>query len=509
MRLNLHRKRSVLVLIISVFVIVLAFILIYKTYSLRKSYNEQTVMAGEYLETGNYEEAIVAYNKALSMKYGDKELLSIGLAEAYVASNNYDKALEVLRNRYQVSGTITIKEKIEEITAKRTDYYFYQAMSYGDTYFSNGEYNNAIVEYEKAKLIKSKEAISYVKIAKSYRAMEEYELAKNEILGGLTLTESQELERMLISVEKELKNLQYESLLSMASEYILQENYKDALSKFNEAIWLIPDNDMAYNQMAEMYILIEDYEIAKYLLQNYLRSHKSETSQEILNEANKLIAQRVKREEVLNELYTALGVVEIGTIINIMKDSFFIDEIAAKAPLYYSPSGATNTSYGYGMLVLDESNIYVGGFKENMKTGIGVFFTLVEDKNKQIYYYQGEWNYDIPNGIGKTYEEIKTIDNKGNEQISTTITSGLFAYGLENGGMQKTFLVNGEETGKVEYTAHEGRPRALIDNHDNVILAKLPNHYVVGEIYLKGVATGDYYSVENGTVLAVRYDDSE
>ena len=486
----------------------MAIILTYKIYSVRKSYDEQTVMAGEYLEAGNYEDAIVAYNKALSMKYGDKEVLSIGLAEAYVGLNNYDKALEVLRNRYQVRGTITIKEKIEEITAKRTEYNFYQAMSYGDTYFSNGEYSNAIVEYEKAKIIKSKEAISYVKIAKCYISMEEYALAKDEILRGLAITESRELERLLTVVEDELKNVQYENLLSKASEYVHQENYDEAFSQFNEAIWLMPDKDTAYNQMAEVYISIDDYETAKYLLQNYLRSHKSEVSQEILEKSNKLIAQRVKKEKVLNELYTALGVVDVETITNIMKDSFFIDEIATKTPLYYSPSGDINTSYGYGMLVQDAYNIYVGGFKESMRTGIGVMFTLLEGEDGQgCYYYQGEWSYGIPNGIGKTYIETHTIDNKGNKQKNTTKTSGVFANGLENSGMQKTFLVNDEEIGRVSYTAHEGIPKPLLDKNNRFIPAKIPNHYVIGEIYLKGVSTGDYYSVESGTVLAVRYKD--
>ena len=507
MRLNIHGRIKWLLLGISLFLIVLAMILIYKTYSVRKSYDEQTVMAGEYFENGNYNEAIIAYNKALSMKYGDKEFLSIGLAEAYVASNNYDKALEVLRNRYQVSGTIAIKEKIEEITAQRTEHNFFQAMSYGDTYFSNGEYNNAIIEYEKAKLIKSKEAVSYIKIVKSYMAMDEYDLAEAEILGGLTLTESQELERLRTKVENEQKNLQYESLLSKASEYINQENYEDAINQYNEAIWIMPDNDKAYNQMAEVYILNEDYETAKYLLQNYLRSHNSEASQEILSKSTKLIAQRAKKEELLNELYTAIGVTDIGLLTDIMKDSFFVEEIAAKAPLYYSPSGDINTSYGYGMLVLDESNVYVGGFKKKMRTGIGVLFTLMEDENEEgyYYYYQGEWSYDVPNGIGKTYKETHTIDNKGgNQQKNTTITSGLFAYGLENGGMQKIFLVDDVEIARVNYIVNEGKPKYLMDNHDNVILTEVPNHYVIGELYKNGVATGEYYTVENGTVFAVK-----
>ena len=51
------------------------------------------------------------------------------------------------------SKTNAVKEKIEEISAKKADHSFYQLISFGDTYFSNEEYNKAIDEYEKAKLI--------------------------------------------------------------------------------------------------------------------------------------------------------------------------------------------------------------------------------------------------------------------------------------------------------------------------------------------------------------------
>ena len=45
------------------------------------------------------------------MKYGDKELLSLGLADAYARIHDYDRALEVLRNRYGVEQSIAVKER--------------------------------------------------------------------------------------------------------------------------------------------------------------------------------------------------------------------------------------------------------------------------------------------------------------------------------------------------------------------------------------------------------------
>lgn len=503
----LHWNKKRWMLIISALIFLLIALFIYNAYILRKRYEEQTVMAKECLETGNFEEAQEAYQKALAMNYGDKELLSLGLAEAYAGVHNYDKALEVLRSRYEVEKTIAVKEKIEDMTSKKTDYGFYQLISFGDTYFSNGEYSRAIDEYEKAKLIKSKSDISYLKIVESYMAMERYDLAKEEIEEGQALTESEKLNSMMSRVELRLNEIKYDEILLMASEYIYQENYDEAFSSFNEAIWLIPERDSAYNQMAELYITLKDFDTAKALLQNYLRSNRSSASEEILNKANELITQRKEKERVLNELYTALSVVDIDTITKIMEDSFFIDIIAGAAPFYFSPSGNMDLKMGYGMLISDKNNIYAGGFRDGMKEGIGIQFVLdLEDKDSGWYYYQGEWNYDMPSGMGKTGEKSFERDKEGKWQRVTTETSGMFVYGLESGTMHKIIYADGLVK-NVYYTAIDGIPKVYKDENNIPIEAEKPNHYVIGQIYRNNEPTGEYYSVKNGTKYTVKLNN--
>lgn len=499
-----HWNKKRWALILSFFIILVAAILTYNSYLARKKYEEQNVMAQEFLNSGSFEKAIEAYQKAMSMKYGDRELLSIGLAESYAGIHNYDKALEVLRSRYEVRKTTAVKEKIEEITARKADYTFYQLISFGDTYFANEEYGKAIDEYEKAKLIKSREETPYVKIVNSYMAMKNYELAKEEIQEGLALTESDRLDRMMNLVELKLKELKYEEILNQASEYIYQENYEYAIKRLNEAIWLMPSRDAAYNQMAELYIMLKDYDTAQALLQNYLRSNESEDAEELLKKVNVLIILREEKEKILNELYTALNVVDIETITRIMRDDFFIESIASNSPFYYSPSGDLNLSIGYGMLILDANNIYAGGFKNEMKEGIGIQFVMNQDKESGWYYYQGEWNHDMPNGMGKTGEEVLVMDDEGNIQRLTTKASGMFLYGKENGGMQKIFYVNNEEKGRVSYIAVEGIPIPYVDEEGLEPQADIPNHYVIGKIYFNNEPTGEYYSVKTDTVFTVQ-----
>jgi len=498
----LNKKRWILVLSILIFLI--AALITHRTYMARRRYEEQAVMAQEYLDDGNYEEAIEAYQKAMSMKYGNKESLTIGLADAYAGINNYDKALEVLRSLYEERKTTTLKEKIEEITARKADYNFYQFISYGDTYFSNGEYDKAINEYEKAKLIKSKEEITYIKIVESYIAMEKYDLAIEEIQEGIALTESDKLEDRLEFVEHKLKEKKYEEILKQASEYIYQENYEEAFNNFAEAIKLMPEVDTAYNEMAELYITLEDYDSAKTILQNYLRSYYSKESREILNKAIELIERKEEKEKILNELYIALNMADTETITKILKDEFFLNVIAPQAPFYFSPYGNYRLTTTYGMMIYNENNIYAGGFKGDMKEGIGTQFMLNPNKVSGWYYYQGEWDNNLPSGMGRTVEVKIVKDSEGNPQILTTNTSGIFSYGYENGLMKKIFYTDNEETGHVTYRATDGVPEPYLDEYGQEVLADKPNYYVIGEIYRNNEPTGEYYSIKNGTKFKVK-----
>ncbi|MGI6067069.1 MAG: hypothetical protein ACOYI2_11435, partial [Bacillota bacterium] len=70
------RLFALLILIIVIFLGSLFF----KNFIDNKNYKEQAVMADKYLNDGNYEGAIQAYLKALSMKNSNQEELSIGLS---------------------------------------------------------------------------------------------------------------------------------------------------------------------------------------------------------------------------------------------------------------------------------------------------------------------------------------------------------------------------------------------------------------------------------------------
>lgn len=478
---------------------------IFKNYSANRQYEEQAVVAEKYLQESNYEQAVSAYIKALSMKNSDRELLSIGLAESYIGVNDYDKALEILRSCYQDTSGIMIKEKIEEVTSRKMDYDYLQIISRADIYFSNEEYAKAIAEYEKAKLIKSKEMISYQRIALAYIKTGEYNLAKEELQEGLELTQSTELANTLATVGALLLKQQYDTIVADAAEYIYQENYEDGFIKYKEAINLIPQEEQAYKELADTYVTLGLYQEGITLLQNASKNLQSEELKGILDRATQLLTLENERKNTLSDLYAAFTKQDFDKIIDIMNSEAFQKRIAIDAPLYYSPEGEGDISTGSAMVIYDSENIYSGQIKNGRKQDYGIYFMLTKNNGEQgYYYYRGEWSNDIPDGNGKTEEETTTQDENGNNLVSITVTNGIFLNGAENGSMQKSFYIGGIETGSVLYTAQKGIPMPMTEEGGITPPIEEGKPYAIGTLVTDGQTTGEHYLIEPNTYWGVK-----
>ena len=494
------KEKQILIALIAI-IIIMAGIFAYLGYITNKKYQEQAVMAEEYLKAGKFEQAAQVYLKAISMKNSNQELLSIGLADAYIGMNKYEKALEVLRNSYMKTGATVTREKIEEVTAKRTDYDFNQIATHADTYFTNGEYEKAITEYKKAKLIKSREAISYLRIAEAYIELGNYNQARNEVLEGLALTQSEVLTATLDRVEHYLKDTQYTELLNAASEYIYQENYEDGILKLKEAIMLLPKEEGAYSRLAEVYIRLEDYDNAVSLLEEALKEKVSMTLKDILTRAETLRDERNERERILKELYQAVRDIKTDEILNLMENTFYKIKIAGTEPVYYSLNGKEKIDNSNGMVILNKDRIYAGGFQNGLMNGVGVYFIRKQAKGNQGWIlYEGEWSNDLPNGMGKTVEETFLKETDGTTHKLLTVSEGEFISGFEADTHRRIFYRDGEETGSIQYNVKNGAPRPLMNANGKPIRSEVAGSYVIAELLKNKQSTGKYYSVKEDTI---------
>jgi tetratricopeptide (TPR) repeat protein len=495
------KERKVIAAILGT-IIVIGFIIISMA-SKGGQIDEQAVMAENYLNAGSYEHAVEAYQKALSMKNSDQETLSIGLSRAYVGLEDFDKALEVLRTCYQKKSTMKLEKEIEEVASAKLDYEFLQSISRADVYFSNKEYDKAISVYEEAKLIKSKDSTSYARIAQAYIDQGKYDLAREEVLDGIEITRNEELDKILITIDTYLLKEDYDLMVTQAEEYVYQENYKDGIEKYQEAILLLPSQTKAYKNLAQIYLEWEKYSEAVTLLTEGVDITEDPELRELLSAAIEQKEAQEERENVLSELYKAMEEQNFEQIIAVMETNIYREQISTGAPVYYGTSEG-DISKGEGMIIYKEDQLYYGDVVNGVKKGDGIYFMLTENTyGRGYYYYKGDWNNDIPNGAGKVIVVSNQKKESGEIIVSKTVTEGIYYNALEDGTMNKYFYEDDTETGRIRYLAQNGVPLSKGTTKRVPSPTPATKSYSIGELYQNGENTGDDYLVDPDIVWGV------
>lgn len=473
-------------------------------YVQNRQFLEQAVTAENYLKSGDYEQAAEAYEKALSMRDIDEELLTIGLAEAYSGLHKYDKALEVLRSYYRETSGMRVKEKIEEVISEKTDYEYAQSVLHAEVYFSNQEFDKAIEVFEQAKRINRKDPTAYQRIAEAYVRLGEYDLALEEITKGLEITQDDKLELICEAIYSCMNQEDYLALLDAAAGYIVQENYDEGIAKYQEAIALLPKENEAYEELAGLYMEQKEYDKAISLLKEGEARTESVVLTELLNQATLKRDQKAEVNNILSTLYQALANRNTTAISAIMDTTFFREQIVTDEPLYYNFGESDNVS-GSGVVVYDSYHVYYGDIKNNVREGSGFYFLLTDKEPEPgYYYYDGEWKKDLPNGIGKTMEMKVITSEQGQGYISKTLTEGTFLDAVENGRMTKHFDIQGEKTKCVSYVADYGKPLPFAGDTEESGPTPQLESYIIGILSFDEEQSKEYYRVEPQTLWGVK-----
>lgn len=493
-------KESKLILLLCILMVVTVGGLFYRFYMDNSRYEEQTSMAKKYLQEGDYKQAITYFEKALLKQDGDKEGLSIGLAEAYIGNHEYDKALEALRSYYQTSSSLRVKEKIEDVTVLKNEYEYITIINRAEKYFFNEDYEKSVSEYEKAKLIKSKEPLSYQRIAESYIKLEQYALAREEVEEGIAITQNENLNDIMNTADRFLIQEQYHMIIESAKEYIYQENYEDGIKKYKEAIKVYPQGKEAYINLATVYMTQKEYNQAIGAANRGLDMVHSEELEELLGKATKSKELEKRTQEELTNLSNCLDTRDIIDTSILLKSEFFVHEILPKAPIYYTIRKGNAFYDAKELVIYDVNHIYYGHRKEDEKVGNGVYLYLQDNVDIAEYFlYSGEWGRNKPDGKGILEEG--TIQVSGhNKLITCVVTEGDFMNGVEHGKMEKTFYSEGEQTGIVTYESKYGVPLLLED--EDLEEAAYKDTYPIG-VYFKEDGSSEHYYVHRNTYWSI------
>ena len=118
------------------------------------------------------------------------------------------------------------------------------------------------------------------------------------------------------------------------------------------------------------------------LMQTALDNVKSERLEEILNLAKEKKEEEEERQSFLIELFHTVNYFCFPKAEKLMQDSYFREKIVETTPIYYSQFGEGLISTGHIMIIYDEKNLYSGGIRDNMKKGMGIYFTLEDEDGK-------------------------------------------------------------------------------------------------------------------------------
>lgn len=221
--------------------IIIALIMIFSQPNTQSQLSEQISLGEKYLTEENYEEAIVAFKKAIEIEPNDPELY-IKLADAYMANGDSDNAIATLENGYKQTNDEAIKKKLDEF---KTQLEYDKLISDGEKAFSDKNYTEAVKKFEKAIELKPTEVKPYISAADCYVNSKDNDSAKKILEKGYEKTKSNDIKKKLdeldkifeekIKKEKELtdyKNEFIKAMLNSENEWVNSDNWSSSVYRF-------------------------------------------------------------------------------------------------------------------------------------------------------------------------------------------------------------------------------------------------------------------------------------
>ena len=239
---------------------------IYNTPTNRLS--RQLDLGQRYLEEQNYEQAIVEFDKAIAIDPMSVDAY-LGKAEAYESMGDIDMAIQTLADGY---------ERTEDGQIRET--WLSAQLGLAQKYLKEQNYEQAIVEFDRALSIDSMSIDAYVGKAQSYEGMDGLDMAIQTLEEGLDRTGDEQIKDRLV-----------EDYLKLAKEYADATDYEKALGLYDRLLELDGENAQVQTDIANclqeyLALLIEQerYDEAKALIEKYQGKVSGIDFQAILDE---------------------------------------------------------------------------------------------------------------------------------------------------------------------------------------------------------------------------------
>ena len=229
---------AILASVIAVMVVVVAIVVVVMATvgGSKNPYDRHMELAQRYLDDLQYEQAIAEYKAAIEIEPKNEEAY-LALADIYVQQGDYEAALDILNQGLEQTESGELKVHAETVSK----------------------------QYEAVQALQAEQVRKEEQLARE--AEEERENEEKE---------REEAERA--------KEIAYSQHMEAAKQYIMEENYGQALKEYDAALELYSDRADVYLAMAELYVMMEDFETAWKVLKQGITKTNDEKLENYLHE---------------------------------------------------------------------------------------------------------------------------------------------------------------------------------------------------------------------------------
>lgn len=268
-----------------------------------------------------------------------------------------------------------------------------EQLELGEKYLAQGDYEQAIVIFNKVIELDPKIIEAYEKTAEAYIKQNNLEQAYSYVEQAFDVVDS------------------------------LTEEEKSALDSDERVIEKLPD---LCEQILRISLMDENASSQKYY--ETLKKQEPEKAESYASSVQKHSFKKTFRETYAENLRDLEGTLpeDLGREDFYRKMSWLpeMSELLHDSQLWQIAIKLNNGKY---LMLTDSQYVYYGDMQDGMRTGWGIWATV---DSTGRWYYAGEWEDDYPNGTG-TY--ITTEQEK-----FTFALQGLWNHGIENGQMHLT-----------------------------------------------------------------------
>ncbi len=372
-------------------------------------------------------------------------------------------------------------------------------LSLGEKYLAEQNYEQAALAFGEAIAIDEKNMQAYAGGIEAYLMLEDsvnaeklYEQAvrvieefdgnyiqdNSEVIVGIYLRASSvyldNYKRITDCLEKglsvlgdirEISEELVESYLKLAADYVMNEQYEDALKCYDRVLELDKDNEKLLSDLSlclekyiEQLIAQRRYDEVRKLIEKYSGIVDSPDFDAILSRITELERIDAENQAFMQNVYQLMEVKDYDAMHSLdgsEEADAFVERMGNEYYIYIPTDETGQNGTGAGVYKFGNGGYYFfyGQIEDGIRKGKGISFCNSSSGGYEVFI--GEWDKDAPNGAGEINLSYSTFSDSGRGY--SKVATGSFVNGLCDGEIK---VVINSEQGRYDmsYIAENGVP---------------------------------------------------